>query len=64
MSPGPLGFYKEFITFRDTSPLFDSVRGTGAVGFPLVQLEDGSHTRDIDGVLARLGIPERLGSNH
>lgn len=60
---GSIGLLKEFITFRDTSPLFDSVRGTGAVGFPLVQLEDGSHTRDINGVLARLGIPERMEFN-
>ena len=46
----------QFITFRDTSPLYDGTRGTGAIGFPLVELEDGTRTRDIPAVLKSLGI--------
>lgn len=57
---GSIGLLKEFITFRDTSPLYDKIRGTGAIGFPLVQLEDGSYTRDLQGVLDMLGIQEPL----
>lgn len=57
---GSIGLLKEFITFRDTSPLYDKIRGTGAVGFPLVRLEDGSYTRDLQGVLDMLGIQEPL----
>lgn len=57
---GSIGLLKEFITFRDTSPLYDKTRGTGAIGFPLVQLEDGTYTRDLQAVLTGLGIHEPL----
>lgn len=57
---GSIGLLKEFVTFRDTSPLYDGVRGTGAIGFPLVKLEDGTYTRDLNGVLADLGIQARI----
>lgn len=57
---GSIGLLKEFITFRDTSPLYDATRGTGAIGFPLVQLEDGTYTRDLQGVLDSLGIQEQI----
>ena len=53
---GSIGLLKEFITFRDTSPLYDKTRGTGAIGFPLVQLEDGTYTRDLNAVLESFGI--------
>lgn len=53
---GSIGLLKEFITFRDTSALYENTRGTGAIGFPLVQLEDGTYTRDLEGVLEKLGI--------
>ena len=53
---GSIALLKEFITFRDTSPLYDGTRGTGAIGFPLVELEDGTRTRDIPAVLKSLGI--------
>ena len=43
---GSIALLKEFITFRDT----------GAIGFPLVELEDGTRTRDIPAVLKSLGI--------
>lgn len=57
---GSIGLLKEFITFRDSSPLFDGVRGTGSIGFPLIQLEDGTYTRDVNGVLEQIGIPVRM----
>ena len=50
---GSIGLLKEFITFRDTSHLYDNVRGTGAIGFPLIQLEDGTYTRDVAEVLEK-----------
>lgn len=59
----PIDHLKTFITFRDTSPLFDGIRGTGGIGFPLIQMEDGSYTRDANKVLEELGIQERLGFN-
>lgn len=57
---GSIDHLKTFITFRDTSPLFDDVRGTGGIGFPLIQLEDGTYTRDSNEVLKALGIQEKL----
>lgn len=57
---GSIGLLKEFVTFRDTSPLYDGTRGTGAIGFPLVKLEDGTYTRDLNGVLESLGIQTRI----
>lgn len=57
---GSINLLKEFVTFRDTSPLYDNVRGTGAVGFPLIQLEDGTYTRDVNGVLEDLGISTKI----
>ena len=57
---GSINLLKEFITFRDTSPLYDGVRGSGAVGFPLIELEDGTRTRDVNQVLADLGIRTKI----
>ena len=57
---GSIQLLKDFITFRDNSPLYDGVRGTGAIGFPLVQLEDGTYTRDLNGLLESLGIQDRM----
>ena len=57
---GSIGLLKEFITLRDTSPLYDSVRGSGSIGFPLVQLEDGTYTRDVNSVLTSLGIQTKM----
>lgn len=57
---GSIELLKEFITFRDTSPLFDAIRGTGAIGFPLIQLEDERYTRDLNDVLASLGIQAKM----
>lgn len=57
---GSIDHLKEFITFRDNSPLYEGVRGTGAIGFPLICLEDGTYTRDVNKVLADLGIEERM----
>jgi len=57
---GSIQLLKEFITFRDTSSLYDGVRGSGSIGFPLVQLEDGTYTRDLNKVLADLGIAQKI----
>jgi len=57
---GSIGLLKEFITLRDTSSLYDGVRGSGSIGFPLVQLEDGTYTRDVNGVLDSLGIQDKM----
>lgn len=57
---GSIGLLKEFMTFRDTSSLYDGVRGSGAIGFPLVKLEDGTYTRDVNGVLESLGIETKM----
>lgn len=57
---GSINLLKEFITFRDTSPLYDGVRGSGSIGFPLIELEDGTRTRDVNQVLADLGIRTKI----
>lgn len=35
---GSINLLKDFIYLRDTHPAFDAFRGTGRIGFPLVQL--------------------------
>ncbi len=57
---GSINLLKEFMTFRDTSPLYDGVRGSGAIGFPLIRLEDGTWTRDVNQVLSDLGIDTKI----
>ena len=57
---GSIQLLKEFICLRDTHPAFDGFRGTGRIGFPLVQMEDGSYTTDTDEVLESLGIAARM----
>ncbi len=57
---GSIDHLKEFITFRDQSPLFDNVRGTGSIGFPLIWLDDGTVTRDVNQVLKNLGIKTKI----
>ena len=53
---GSITLLKEFCYLRDTLPCFDTVRGSGAIGFPLIKLEDGTYTRDYRKVLSDLGI--------
>ncbi|MBQ3276739.1 MAG: hypothetical protein IJH47_06780 [Oscillospiraceae bacterium] len=57
---GSIDHLQEFITFRDKSNLFDNVRGTGSIGFPLIWLEDGTVTRDVNQVLKNLGIKTKM----
>ncbi|MBQ9153884.1 MAG: hypothetical protein IJ130_08710 [Solobacterium sp.] len=57
---GSINLLKEFITFRDTSPLYGGVRGSGAIGFPLIEFEDGTRTRDVNQVLFTLGIQAKI----
>lgn len=60
---GSIGLLKEFINFRDTNPVYDDIRGTGRIGFPLIKLEDGTYTRDVNAVLKMLGINEHIEYN-
>lgn len=57
---GSIDHLKEFTLIRDTNPVFDEVRGTGSIGFPLIQLDDGTYTRDVNGVLKELGIKTHM----
>ena len=57
---GSINLLKDFIYLRDTHPAFAAFRGTGRIGFPLVQLEDGTYTTDLDGVLDSFGIAARM----
>lgn len=57
---GSVDHLKEFITFRDTSDLYKEIRGSGAIGFPLIELEDGTRTRDVNEVLKKLGIQAEI----
>lgn len=42
---------KEFLKYRDNSPLFDEIREAGKIGIPCVVLDDGSLTLDWESVL-------------
>ncbi len=57
---GSIDHLKEFTLIRDVNPVFDDVRGKGSIGFPLIQLEDGTYTRDVNQVLIDLGIDTRI----
>lgn len=57
---GSIDHLKQFIAFRDTSSLYDGIRGSGRIGFPLVRREDGSFSRDMNGILSELGIQETI----
>ena len=57
---GSIDHLTEFIFIRDTNPIFDSIRGTGRIGFPLIQLEDGTYTTDVNQVLKDLGIDTEI----
>ena len=57
---GSIGLLKEFLLIRDTDPVFEGVRGSGRVGFPLIRLGVGCLTRDVNKVLADLGIEEKM----
>jgi len=35
---------KEFLKLRDTSPVFQNIRGSGSIGIPCFVLEDGTVT--------------------
>ena len=42
---------KEFMTLRETDPMFDEVNGRGGLGIPLFILEDGTRTLSLERVL-------------
>lgn len=37
---------KDFLSLRDSSPVFEGIRGEGKIGIPCIQREDGSITLD------------------
>ena len=39
---------KEFLKYRDTEQLFDSVKDAGKIGIPFYIMEDGTKTLDIE----------------
>ena len=39
---------KEFLKYRDTEPMFDSIKADGKIGIPFFLLEDGTKTFDIE----------------
>ncbi len=55
---GSITLLKEFMYLRDTEKCFDGVRGTTAIGFPLIKMPDGTYTRDYRMVLDSIGIDE------
>lgn len=42
---------KEFLTIRESNPLYDEVRKNGAIGIPCIVKEDGSVTLDWETVM-------------
>ena len=57
---GSIDHLKQFLLIRDTDPAFESIRGSGRIGFPLIEYPDGRRTRDVNQVLSDLGIRERM----
>ena len=45
---------KDFLSVRDTDPLYTSVKAAGGIGIPYLLLEDGTSTFDYKEVLRRL----------
>lgn len=41
-----LQLLKQFINIRDTNPVYEGIQGTGKLGIPLIQTEDGEYTRE------------------
>lgn len=37
---------KRFIHIRDTNPVYEGIQGSGKLGIPLIETEDGVYTRD------------------
>ena len=55
---GSIQLLKEFMLLRDTMPCFDSIRSAHRIGFPMIQLEDGTCTCDVNAVLEAMGLEE------
>lgn len=43
-----------FLKMRDTMPMFDPIREEGRVGLPVIELDDGTLTLDVESVMANL----------
>ena len=57
---GSIHLLKDFLIKRDTLPCFEGIRVAGRIGFPLIELEDGTCTCDTNAVLEALGLSERM----
>lgn len=57
---GSIHLLKEFLLKRDTLPCFEGIRAAGRIGFPLIELEDGTYTCDVNAVLTMLGLSEQM----
>ena len=42
------------LAVRESCGLYDKVRQAGGIGIPFFEMEDGTRTRDLDEVLAKL----------
>ena len=48
---------KEFLSLRDSLPVFDQIKAQGGIGIPAIVSEDGTVTLDWEGYLKERDIP-------
>lgn len=50
-----LSALKKYLQYRETESMYEEVRKNGGIGIPLLVLEDGTKTFDVNEILNRLG---------
>ena len=50
-----LSALKKYLYYRETESMYDEVRKNGGIGIPLLILEDGEKTFDVNEVLEKIG---------
>ena len=50
-----LSALKKYLQYRETEAMYEEVRKNGGIGIPLLVLEDGTKTFDVNEILNRLG---------
>lgn len=50
-----LSALKKYLHYRETETMYDEVRKNGGIGIPLLILEDGEKTFDVNEVLEKIG---------
>lgn len=50
-----LSALKKYLHYRETERMYDEVRKNGGIGIPLLILEDGLKTFDVNEVLEKIG---------